>query len=60
MGKYILKRSFAMLITLFLIVSICFFVIRIIPGAVAGEGALPEIRIALEKRYHLDKPLWDQ
>jgi len=60
LGKYILKRSFAMLITLFLIVSICFFVIRIIPGAVAGEGALPEIRIALEKRYHLDKPLWDQ
>jgi len=49
-----------MVITLFLIVSILFFVIRLIPGAVAGEGALPEIRIALEKRYHLDKPLWDQ
>jgi len=60
LGKYILKRLIAMMITLFLIVSITFFVIRLIPGAVAGEGALPEIRIALEKRYHLDKPLWDQ
>jgi oligopeptide transport system permease protein len=50
----------ALVITLFLIISICFFVIRIIPGAVAGEGALPEIRVALEKRYHLDLPLWDQ
>lgn len=60
MARYILKRLFAMMITLFLIVSICFFVIRLIPGAVAGEGALPEIRVALERRYHLDKPLWDQ
>jgi len=54
------KRVVAMAITLFIIVSICFFLIRLIPGAVAGEGALPEIRIALEKRYHLDQPLWNQ
>lgn len=60
MGKYILKRIIAMIFTLFLIVSILFFVIRLIPGAVAGQGALPEIRASLEKRYHLDKPLWDQ
>jgi len=60
LGKYLLKRLLAMAITLFLIVSILFFVIRLIPGAVAGEGALPEIRIALEKRYYLDRPLWDQ
>jgi len=58
--KYIAKRIAAMLITLFLIVSILFFVIRLIPGAVGGREALPEVRAALEKRYHLDKPLVNQ
>ena len=58
--KYILKRLAALLLTLFIIMSGSFFAMRLIPGAVAGEGALPEIRIALEKRYHLDRPLAEQ
>lgn len=60
MAKYILKRIVAMLITLFIIVSISFFVIRLIPGEVAGENAAPEIKAAMEARYHLDKPLVEQ
>lgn len=60
MVKYTLKRVAAMLITLFIIVSLSFLAIRMIPGNVAGQGALPEVRAAMEARYHLDKPLAEQ
>lgn len=60
MAKYILKRLFAMAITLFIIVSLSFLAMRLIPGDVAGENAAPEIKEAMEKRYHLDKPLAEQ
>lgn len=60
MFKYILKRIGAMLLTLFIILSLSFFAIRLIPGSVAGEGAAPEIKAAMEARYHLDKPLFQQ
>jgi len=58
--KYILKRILAMAITLFIIISLSFFAIRLIPGDVAGENAAPEIKAAMEARYHLDKPLGEQ
>jgi ABC-type dipeptide/oligopeptide/nickel transport system permease component len=58
--NYILKRIAAMALTLFIILSLSFFAIRLIPGDVAGEAAPPEIREAMEKRYHLDKPLGEQ
>ncbi|MEI3407035.1 MAG: hypothetical protein V8Q79_10840 [Christensenellales bacterium] len=57
MGKYIVKRLFAMALTLFIIITISFFAIRLIPGDVLGEGANPELRAAMRDRYHLDKPL---
>lgn len=60
MAKYIIKRIAAMFITLFIIVSISFFVIRLISGEIAGENAAPEIKAAMEARYHLDRPLAEQ
>ncbi len=60
MGKYIVKRLFAMALTLFIIITISFFAIRLIPGDVLGEGANPELRAAMRARYHLDKPLAEQ
>lgn len=60
MLKYILKRVAAMVLTLFIILSLSFFAIRLIPGDVAGENAAPEIKAAMEARYHLDKPLGEQ
>ena len=60
MLKYILKRIAAMVLTLFIILSLSFFAIRLIPGDVAGENAAPEIKAAMEARYHLDKPLGEQ
>ena len=49
-----------MVLTLFIIISISFFAIRLIPGDVLGEGANPELRAAMRARYHLDKPLIEQ
>ena len=60
MIKYIIKRVIAMLITLFIIVSLCFLTIRMIPGDIVGQGAQPEIREAMEERYHLNDPLPEQ
>lgn len=60
MAKYILKRILAMVLTLFIIITISFFAIRLIPGDVLGEGANPELRAAMRARYHLDRPLIEQ
>ncbi|ONI39531.1 peptide ABC transporter permease [Candidatus Epulonipiscium fishelsonii] len=60
MTKYIIKRLIAMMITLFIIISLSFFAIRLIPGDIAGEGSSPIIREALIQRYHLDKSLGEQ
>lgn len=60
MLKYILKRIAAMVLTLFIILSLSFFAIRLIPGEIAGENAAPEIKAAMEARYHLNKPLGEQ
>ena len=49
-----------MALTLFIIITISFFAIRLIPGDVLGEGANPELRAAMRARYHLDKPLAEQ
>ena len=49
-----------MVLTLFIIISLSFFAIRLIPGDVAGENAVPEIKAAMEARYHLDKSLGEQ
>lgn len=49
-----------MVLTLFIIITISFFAIRLIPGDVLGEGANPELRAAMRARYHLDKPLVEQ
>lgn len=49
-----------MVLTLFIIITISFFAIRLIPGDVLGEGANPELRAAMRARYHLDRPLIEQ
>lgn len=62
MLKYSLKRLVSMAITLFLIATITFVLMRSIPGGpFTGEKALtPEIQKALEEKYNLDAPLWEQ
>lgn len=59
MAKYIGKRLIYMMITLALIATFTFFLIKILPGSpVASADKLsPEQRAVVEARYGLDKPL---
>lgn len=61
MLKYIGKRVLILLITLFIIVTITFFMMQIMPGTPFNNPKLSPDAIAnLNKTYGLDKPLWQQ
>ena len=62
MGKYVFQRVVAMLLTILCIVTITFFLMHAIPGGpFTREKPLPEaILQALNKKYHLDDPVWKQ
>jgi len=63
MAKYIIKRVLYMLLTLFLVITLTFFLIHAIPGdpLATMARALPEqTRQAYYARYGLDKPLFQQ
>lgn len=64
MFSYFLKRIFALIPILFVIVTLVFFLLRLVPGDpvdfILGEGSLPETREALVKAHHFDQPLWTQ
>lgn len=62
MGSYILKRLAGTFFVLLIIITFCFFMIRIAPGGPFDqEKALPpEIMRNIEKKYHFDEPLLKQ
>jgi oligopeptide transport system permease protein len=62
MLRYALKRVAGAVPTLFVIVTLSFFVIRLAPGGPFDEErTLPrEIKANLEAAYGLDRPLWQQ
>ncbi|MDR1979700.1 MAG: ABC transporter permease [Synergistaceae bacterium] len=61
MGKYILKRIIAGLITLFVLITVSFFLMRAIPGGPFSPGEYkktpPEILKRIEDSYGLNDPL---
>jgi oligopeptide transport system permease protein len=59
MTKYIIRRFLGLIPTLLVIISICFFMIRLAPGGPFDEEkALPkEVLVNIEKKYHMDEPL---
>lgn len=59
---YILKRVLIAILTIFLIVTITFFVMNAIPGGPfnSEKSVSPETLAALNARYGLDKPLMEQ
>lgn len=59
MLKYTLQRFLAMLLTLFIIVSLGFMVIRLMPGGMYDDEVdmTTEQRQIREAKYHLDKPI---
>jgi oligopeptide transport system permease protein len=62
MGRYFLRRLLQLVPTLFIIVSLSFFIIRLAPGSpFASERALPpEVVRDLEAKYGFDRPLLAQ
>lgn len=60
--SYVLKRIFLAVLTIVIISLITFFVMHMVPGGPFNrEKALDEATIkALEARYNLDKPLFEQ
>ncbi len=58
MFKYILKRLLVSLLTIAVLVTIVFVLVRLMPGdPFASDKLTPEIRLNLEKYYGFDKPL---
>jgi oligopeptide transport system permease protein len=62
MLKYVLRRLLTAIPTLFLIVTLSFFLMRLAPGGPFNQekGLMPVIKANLERIYHLDEPLWKQ
>jgi len=60
--NYYLKRVLSAILTLFIVITLTFFMMHSIPGGpFTREKALPdEIIEILNEKYHLDDPLWKQ
>ena len=61
MLRYALRRFVSSVITLFLVITITFFLMQLVPGEpMLGENINPEITERLLERYGYDKPLGEQ
>jgi oligopeptide transport system permease protein len=62
MLRYFLRRLAGAIPTLFIIVTLSFFLVRIAPGGPFDEerSLPPEIMANLQRAYGLDQPLWAQ
>ncbi len=61
MAKYIFQRILAAILTLFVILTIAFCVVRLMPGSVFDDPDLSDsVKKVLEERAHLDKPIFVQ
>ncbi len=61
MIKYILKRLAILLVTLWVVITLSFFLMQVMPGTPYNNPRLTDEMIALmNKPYGLDKPVWQQ
>lgn len=62
MLRYVFRRFLTAIPTLFVIVTIAFFLMRVAPGGPFNQekGLNPVIKANLERVFHLDEPLWRQ
>ncbi|SUH00037.1 Oligopeptide transport system permease protein oppB [Salmonella enterica subsp. enterica] len=62
MLKFILRRCLEAIPTLFILITISFFMMRLAPGSpFTGERALPpEVLANIEAKYHLNDPIMTQ
>ena len=64
-ADYVIKRTFFAFVTIFVAITLNFFLFRVIPGDAVSNlarvpHATPQLRQALEKEFGLDKPKWEQ
>jgi ABC-type dipeptide/oligopeptide/nickel transport system permease component len=64
-ADYVIKRGFFALVTIFVAITINFFLFRVLPGnAVTNLARVPQsspqLRHALTVQFGLDKPKWEQ
>ena len=59
---YIVKRVLLAAFTVFLVITITFFVMKAIPGGpfLSEKSPSPEVMAQLEAKYGLDKPIFEQ
>ena len=61
MAKYIAKRVALAIVTLLVLTSVVFVLVRLMPGdPFSSDKMTPEIKANLEAYYGLDKPLAEQ
>ncbi|MHB1315418.1 MAG: ABC transporter permease [Christensenellales bacterium] len=61
MLKYLLKRIIASVLTLFILITVTFFLMHVVPGGPFNyEKSTPVVKANMEKKYGLDKPLTEQ
>lgn len=62
MPKYIVKRVLMVVITAFLVATLTFFVMNMVPGGpfLSEKAVTPQAQAAMEAKYGLDKPLPEQ
>jgi len=60
--RYSLRRFLGAIPTLFILIALAFFMIRVAPGGPfdSEKALLPEIEANLRAAYHLDEPLYQQ
>ena len=61
MLKYIGKRFITSLLTIWVVITVTFFLMRLMPGGpFDGEKLTPQIKANMEAKYGMDKPLMEQ
>ncbi|AYM02650.1 oligopeptide ABC transporter permease [Levilactobacillus yiduensis] len=62
MAKYLAKRIFYLILTLFIVITVTFFLMKLLPGTpLTNQAKLSKSQIALiYEQYGLDKPVWQQ
>ncbi len=62
MLKFTVRRFFSSIITIFIIITVAYFLIRAVPGdPFSSEKNMPkEIRENLNRKFHLDQPIYKQ
>ena len=62
MAKYVCKRLFMAVLTVFVVATLTFFLMNAVPGGPyeAEKSISPQAKAALEAKFGLDKPLFEQ